>query len=453
MIRQIGALVTLIALATAASVASAANTRMLIPSRTNAAELDRLSHRTNVLADILTVERREYLLHLDGSGGGALSGENLNPGDANQQATVPLTIRVPFEQIALIYFRELPAGAKNQSPAFNYPAKEAYPSVAGIGAAEKGMDCGELDLEIARTGTIRWYARQQGVVPFTAHEALVQHGKNTAKNVGIGILVAVALIGAAGGGGAAIPFPTGGGGGAAHADHPIAAEDLRWAITDSDRREVALLQLKRQRLCAAVESPDRTMTDLDVLSRIEARRAALGAHRISDLEQRDQQTQLLDQLDPPLSATLRVAPVFEFAAAAAATNEKKGESIGGATLETFSRYVMVEVKRPECVYPKFGWPLAGHLTQLGGPFDVRDRALTWTREDSHEVESLQFKDIEELRPTERHYGAWFFPVRTAAGSCLFIQLTDDGRGIAGGGHALQDRARATILARLNQSPK
>jgi hypothetical protein len=442
--------VILTVLAAAADAAGAATTKMVIASRATAAELDALSHRTNVMADVLTVDRREYLLHLDGSGGGALSGENLSPTGANQQATVPSTMRVPFEQIALIYFREIPAGAKNQSPAFNYPAKEAYPSVAGIGAAEKGMDCGELDLEIARTGTIRWYARQQGVAPFTAHEALVQHGKNTAKDVGIGILVAVVLIGAAGGGGAAIPFPAGGGG---HGDHLISAEDLRWAVTAADRREVGLLQLKLPRSCPAVASPDRTTSDLDILSRIEATRAALGAHQISDLEQRDQQTQLLDQLDPSSSATVRVAPEFEFAAAAAATNGKKGESIGGAALATYGRYVMVEVKRPDCGYPRFGWPLAGHPTQLGGPFDVRERALTWTREDSDDVESLEFKDIEELRPTERHYGAWFFPVRMTGGSCLFIHVTDVGHGKAGGGQALQETARSTILARLAQSPK
>jgi hypothetical protein len=449
MIRKISALVTLATITAAANVATAGGTKMAVPSGTTSAALEPLSREANVIADVLTVDRSEYLLHLDGSAEDALSGQKLTPESVSEQAEAS-TVRIPFDQIALVYAREIPASAKSQSPAANYPVKSNYPTLAKIGAAEQGMDCGDLDREIARAGTIRWYARQQGAAPYTEHEARVQHGKNAAFDVGIGVLVAVAVVGAAGGGGAAV---IGGGGGGSSVEYPVSSQELRWAVTAADRRELGLLQLKNQRNCAAVKSPDGAMTDLDIFSRIETTHELLGAHQISDSEQRDQQTQLLDQLDPPVSATRRVASATEFAAATTAANEKKGEPLGGPTLASYTRYVLVEAPHSGCAYPKFGWPLTGHPTQMGGPFDVRERALTWTREDSADAQSLQFKDIAELRRPESHYGFWFIPIQRTDGSCVFINVTNAGGRVMDQDRAVEESARSTMLARVSESSK
>ena len=417
---------------------------LVIPSRATAAQLDTLSHNTNIIADVLTVDRREYLLQLDGTAGGALSGPRLSPETVSSGETETTITRIPFEQLALVYYFEAPHTAK---PMPDRLVKDKYPSVAAVGGAEQALNCSELDLELARAGTIRWYARQHpGVLPFTEHEAGVQHGKNALKYTGEGLLLAVVLIGSMGGGG-------GGGCWTCSTPTPPDLEALRWAVTAADRRELGLLQLKEKRTCPAVKSPDGATTDLEILSKIGRTREALGAHKISDLEQRDQQTQLLDQLDPPSSATVRVASASEFAAAAATANQKKGEQLGGAALTSYRRYALVEVKSSSCAYPSFGWPLTGRPTQLGGPFYVREHALTWTRQDSEEVESLQFKDIEELRPTERHYGVWFIPIRKASGSCLFINVGNDNQRTFDHGRTLQETARSTMLGRVTQSSR
>jgi hypothetical protein len=209
MTRRLSAIVTVMTLiAVAADVAHASETHMVIPSRTTAAKLDALSHKANVIADVLTVDRREYLLKLDGSGGSAFSGHD-EDGSA---------MRIPMDRMALVYYVEPPLPKKKASGSRKkaqeteltpyFPDKRTFPLVATVSAAERGMDCGELDIEIGRVGAIRWYSRQNaGVVPFTAHEARVQHGKNAAKDVGIGLVVALALIGGMGGGVGGMGFP------------------------------------------------------------------------------------------------------------------------------------------------------------------------------------------------------------------------------------------------------
>jgi hypothetical protein len=447
MIPRIRVLLTVAMAAAVTNVAIAADTRMVVPSSSTSSALDALSRNANVIADVLTVDRKEYLLRLDGSGAGALAGQRLSPDTVNGEAAAP-TMSIPLDQIALGYFREIPARAKKHSVEGNYPNKGSYPSIAKVGAVEEGMDCGDLDREIARAGAIRWYARQQGAVPFTAHEALAQHEKNVGKDVGIGLLVAVVLVGAAGGGG---PAAFGGGGGFSHEDGVITAEAFRWGVTAADRRELGLLELKDKKSCPPVKSPDSATSDMEILAKIKATRDALGAHQISDVEQRDQQAQLLDQLDPARSESEPLPRAAEFAAATAAANEKKGEPIGGTSVASYRRYLAVEAKGSGCAYPKFGWPLTGHATQMGGPFDVRERALTWTRQDTDDVENLQFKDVDELRPAERHYGVWFIPIRRTDGSCLFLNVTNDSRRVVDQGRDLEETVRSMVLARMTGS--
>jgi hypothetical protein len=284
-------------IAVVADIASASETQMVLPSRTTAAQLDALSHKANVIADVLAVDRREYMLKLDGSGGGALSGQD-EDGSA---------MRIPLDRVALVYYVQPPVAKKKASGSENktqaelapsFPAKRTFPSVAAVSAAERGMDCGELDVETGRVGAIRWYARHYGgVVPFTDHEARTQHGKNALEYAGVGLVVLVDLAGLVAGG------------------RPLLApsslgnqeEAFRWAVTAADRREISLLQLKRARSCPARVTPSGQITDLEILTAVESTRGALESHQISDVDQRDQQTQLLDRLDPPTSAAAEAA--------------------------------------------------------------------------------------------------------------------------------------------------
>jgi hypothetical protein len=232
---------------------------------------------------MLTIDRKEYELQLDGSGGGAFSGQSPSP-DSAEPAPV---IRIPLEQVALIYYREIPASAKKK-PESVFMA--GYPSLASIGAAEHGLDCKQLDLELARAGTIRWFPRtKMGAQPFTDHDALQDHGKNTGKYIGTGIVATARLLFAG-----QIPYMD------YVPDSKIDPETWRWAVTAADRREVGLLRLKRDRHCPAQATPRAGITDQDILTKLEATRAALTDRQISDQEQMNQQTQLLDQLDPEM---------------------------------------------------------------------------------------------------------------------------------------------------------
>src|SRR4029077_20483635 len=154
-----------------------------------------------------------------------------------------------------------------------------------------------LDVEIGRVGAIRWYARHYGgVVPFTEHEARTQHGKNAVEYAGVALLAPLALYT---GGRLLEPFIS---------DWSVRnQETFRWAVTAADRREVGLLQLKRERSCPAGVTPSGPTTDLEILAAVESTRGALDSHQISDVDQRDQQTELLDRLDPPTSAPAEAA--------------------------------------------------------------------------------------------------------------------------------------------------
>jgi hypothetical protein len=307
---KLGAVLILAVVATAGRVAYAADAgyaHTIVPSRGTVGALAKLSEKSDVIADVLTVDRKEYVLKLDGGGNGALSGRATSPESVSEVAADAEIETIPFERLALVYYSEVPKGRHRPGRLI----KAAYPSLAPVGAAEHGLDCGELNLDLARSATIRWYARQYaGALPFTEHEARMQHGKNAVKDVGVGLLVAVLLIGMAGGGGGSLPCLTD----CSPAATPISMEDFRWAMTAADRREIGLLQLKRDRLCPAVATSRGETNDLEILTRIETTRRGLEAHQISDQDQINQQTRLLDQFDPATAVIERVPSAAELAA-------------------------------------------------------------------------------------------------------------------------------------------
>jgi hypothetical protein len=247
---------------------------MIAPASHTLPELVSLSQKPGLVARVITIDRKEFALLLDGHGNGeALSGQSSVGADG-------VTTRVPFDRLALVYYGSLREV---------YSTRNAYASLENVGDAEQRLDCAALELEIARAGAIRWYERRSGATPFTEHEARMQHGKNAGKYFANTLIIAtdVMILAASGGNGAAFVPPM-----------SVSADALRWRVTAADRRELGLLRLKRSRSCPATALPGGDTTDLGILQSVEATQRALDAHEISDDNQVTQETQLLDQFDP-----------------------------------------------------------------------------------------------------------------------------------------------------------
>jgi hypothetical protein len=336
------------------------------------------------------------------------------------------TVRIPLDKLALVYYAETPASTKsapaagraseNASPK-SYPiAKSLFPVVPAVGDAERGMNCQELEREITRAGTIRWYARQHlGAIPFTRHEAAVQHAGNALKDVAIGVGVAIALVASGGGGGG---FLSGG----AAPDSP-GLEAYRWAVTAADGRELGLLALKRERACPSTAAPSGARTDLELLGEVEATHRALEAGQISDVDQRNQQTGLLDQLDPPPSATVRLLSARESAAQDAAQNSwSEHEAQFGAAGTPLAQYrILGIVHSPRC-----RWSSDWKSIMRGVTVVVAERAVVWDElheDGSHHWRGIEYADLADAT-VEQHFFHDHLRLRRRDGSCDFLMLSD-----------------------------
>ena len=265
--------------------ASTPKSTMLVPSRSTITELEKLSHQAGTTVDVLTVNRGERLMVLDGSGGNALTGRDIDA-SATLAGTGPV-VRIPFDDLALIYYSE------------GFLAdKEAYPLLQDVGPAERGLNCDELDLELAQAETVRWYARGQGALPYVGHERGTQNAKKALKGVGKTMWVVLSIYGGYSGGGSS--------------GHKEASLDAyRSAVTTADRRIIGLLELKRDHSCAPRDARIASETDLMVLGKIGESRQALAAKHMTDQEQANLQTLLLDQFDPVVPGTVQVDVVGE----------------------------------------------------------------------------------------------------------------------------------------------
>jgi hypothetical protein len=427
---RLGALIALTIVTAFAEVAYGGDTKLVVPSAATAAALESLARRTDVVADVLTVERKEYVLALDGSGGDAFSGRRSDA--STMMHDDQSTVRIPLDKLALVYYAETPASTKSAPPAGrasenaspkSYPlAKSLFPVVPAVGDAERGMNCQELEREITRAGTIRWYARQHlGAIPFTRHEAAVQHADNALRGVAIGVGVAIALVGAAGGGG--VSGLGGMSGGAAPADYSPGLEAYRWAVTAADGRELGLLALKRERACPSTAVPSGARTDLELLGEVEATHRALEARQISDVDQRNQQTGLLDQLDPPPSATVRLLSARESAAQDAAQKSwSEHEAQFGAAGTPLAQYRILGI-----VYsPRCRWSSDWKSLMRGVTVVVAERAVVWDElheDGSHHWRGIEYADLADAT-VEQHFLHDHLRLRRRDGSCDFFMLSD-----------------------------
>jgi hypothetical protein len=171
------------------------------------------------------------------------------------------------------------------------PSKEKYPELPRVRAHEQRLSCEDLAVDLGRAEAIRWFAREQGGTPFTQHEAGAKHAAKAGIITGLvlasPLLIAFSPYALQGLGSASLP-----------AAIPVTLEEYRWAVTATDRRELGLLELKRDRQCAPRETGTEAGSDLTILERIESSRRQLAAKQITASEQMGQQTRLLDQLSP-----------------------------------------------------------------------------------------------------------------------------------------------------------
>jgi hypothetical protein len=345
---------------------------MLVPSRSTIPQLELLSRQTDMTVDVITVKREIGRIQLDGSGGSALTGFDIDaappPGGRNP------AVRIPFDDLALIYYPT--RGLRNQ---------ETYPALPPVGVAEQALNCGDLAVELGRTEAIRWYARLQGGKPFTERDAATQHDKNAAI-FATKVVAAFLIIGS---------IPYGGGGSfispSIAEPNPVSVEAYRWAVTAADRRELGLLELKRDRRCAARETGTEGGTDLAIRERIADSRRDLAAKQITDREQMDRQTQLLDLLYP-------VPPTLPLATAAASRAE--ASAFNRVNYDVEWRANTDGEQHPSATLNKM--PLSGHITFTDEGLIFVGRPIFGRREDK--TVSIPFTDLTDAAVCQ--YGAW-----------------------------------------------
>jgi hypothetical protein len=119
-------------------------------------------------------------------------------------------------------------------------------------------------------------------------------------------------------------------------------------------------------------------------------------------------------------------------------DKKKGEALAGALVASYHGYLIVASRGNRCSYSDFG------AREHGDPFEVRERGLAWIDNPSRQREILQFQEIRDVRPVERHLGHWWIPIQKMNGSCLFLQVSSD--------EAIQHAAQNQIAGAKHNAP-
>ena len=279
-----GVVTALIALLSACATAPAPQATLLVAAIGHTGDLEKLSAQTGTVTQLLTVAGHEKWLLLEHSDNAAFVGHSFDGATGfASMGTGPIE-QVPFDSIALAYYATPPHPFENAVPA----ELLAFPSLPTPGAVEQGATCADLDVELARAETVRWYARDQGAVPYTSGQITATHAKNAAKYTGEALLVFIALGGGGGnccGPGQATPAV-------------LSVEDWRWAVTGAERRVVALLELKQAKHCASRAVDGASGGDLGILEGIEGDRRERETGHINEAAQLSQETAWLDKLNP-----------------------------------------------------------------------------------------------------------------------------------------------------------
>ena len=286
----------------AAGCASLPEAKILVPKdRMSASQVDSLGHATGSVVDVLTTSGEETYLVLDSITDGAMNGKQFDP---MTMRTVEQNLSVPLDEASIIYYVEPasahpdPAKAKAAvHPRLGLPVKISYPEVHSAGTDESKLSCGELDVALARTEAVRWFARNEGLMGYTPAQVMEHHAATTAEVIGITALVIMAAAGG-GGGGFNLPGPPPAmqSGAAISLRDEVGAGTLRWAITAADVRIAGLLRIKHDKGCAGRATLADDQSDLEVLRQFDALREA--QKKLPEIALLHEQTRLLDLLAP-----------------------------------------------------------------------------------------------------------------------------------------------------------
>jgi hypothetical protein len=289
----------LLVIAAAAGCASMPTPRTLVPKDSvSAKQVAALGQASGSIIDVLTVSGEETYLLLRSVTDDALSGEPIDPSSA--EPVPDQSVRLPFNQAALIYYAERPAKDKHADSRESgrplaFPAKDSYPQLPAVGAAEKGLPCMQLEVELSRAEALRWFARNEGLMGYTPAQVLEHHAVTTAEVAAVAFLL---LASGGYGGGPNFSGPPAFQKDAARSlRDQVGYEQLRWAITAADLRIAGLLHIKRANGC-----PERSTlagdSDLQMLQQFDALKDGSAANKPSGVALLHEQTRLLDTLGP-----------------------------------------------------------------------------------------------------------------------------------------------------------
>jgi hypothetical protein len=233
---------------------------MLVPAVGQDGALEHLNRRPGTIAELVTVTGQWHELELDRSEDRSFRGHDASTPEG------PI-VTVPFDEVALVYYATPPHPLDTRFSA------RTYPRLRMPGVAEQRVSCADLDVELARTATIRWIARSRGAIPYTRGEATATHLLNGLVNVVAGLFGATDF--------------------SADPD-----EKLRHGVTAAQRRTVGLLELKRAKGCEPRTIAGTGESDLYLLDEIEGarRNPAEGEEKAPAVLARE--TAWLDELNP-----------------------------------------------------------------------------------------------------------------------------------------------------------
>ena len=270
--------------------------KMVVAASAEKQQVQALGKKKGAVADILTVTGEEHYFVIETAANGAIGGQSVDPVLA--QVIPDQDFNVPFDDIAVLYYAEQPKSRHAAIAGYEerrvIPSKPAYPLLATPGIREKRLSCDALGVELARAEAVRWFARNQGAMGYTAEQAALRHLTNAAEYTGIAALVLLAA--AAGVVPRFAPPP---------ARNPnrslvqqIGEENLRWSVTAADSRIIALLKLRRDKACATRPTLIAGDTDLRNLVALEGLHQDTAARHSPAEMKMHEQTRLLDELGP-----------------------------------------------------------------------------------------------------------------------------------------------------------
>jgi hypothetical protein len=219
---------------------AAPNTELVVPSVGDVTGLQALAQKVGAQADVITIAGDRVRLEVTAGGANVLHGTRLD-GDAGE-------VVLPLDSVALAYYTEPSADGREVQAVSK---KNQYPLLLNVGEVEQGLDCTQIDSELARAEAVRWYLRSEGVMssaPIREQEPAQHRATPKEVTANVAAVVGCTLILA---GCNAVPARK--------------SPEVH-AVESADQRIAGLLRLKVDKVCAGRPTLRPGAMDLDVWS-------------------------------------------------------------------------------------------------------------------------------------------------------------------------------------------